>query len=263
MKTIRPCYRHARNLSVRSAFAAFCISLFAATVPFASAETDPREQIALNMAALLRSARAVVSDNQALINDPKKGDKGFTGDFVLKEAKFNFRMETGINIDKIDPKSLESELLRAEMRAISEIVDEAQPHINKKGVGAKGFLPAIFAAKVATQFKKNKGDKAEIKLTAPSDYVRNKQNMPDKWEHEVIENRFRTRKHPIGRAVAAGAQTVGNRQAFRLILPEYYVMSCLPCHGQPKGAPDKTGGKKEGGTLGALGGAISVVIYGN
>ena len=51
------------------------------------------------------------------------------------------------------------------------------------------------------------------------------------------------------------------KQAYRLILPEYYKQSCLACHGQPKGAIDITGGKKEGGRLGELGGAISVVIF--
>ena len=52
------------------------------------------------------------------------------------------------------------------------------------------------------------------------------------------------------------------KQAFRLILPEYYKESCLGCHGGPKGERDITGGKKEGGVLGELGGAISVAIYG-
>jgi hypothetical protein len=45
------------------------------------------------------------------------------------------------------------------------------------------------------------------------------------------------------------------------MIPEYYGDSCLACHGVPKGAVDITGGKKEGGVLGELGGAISVVIY--
>ena len=37
--------------------------------------------------------------------------------------------------------------------------------------------------------------------------------------------------------------------------------ACLKCHGEPKGAKDITGGKKEGGKLGELGGAISFVLY--
>ena len=45
------------------------------------------------------------------------------------------------------------------------------------------------------------------------------------------------------------------------MIPEYYGPSCLSCHGDPKGAPDITGGKKEGGKPDELGGAISVAIY--
>ena len=51
------------------------------------------------------------------------------------------------------------------------------------------------------------------------------------------------------------------KPGLRLILPEYYGESCLKCHSNPKGDLDITGGKKEGGVLGELGGAISVVIY--
>ena len=50
------------------------------------------------------------------------------------------------------------------------------------------------------------------------------------------------------------------RDAYRLILPEYYKKSCLGCHGGPKGSRDITGGKREGGKEGQLGGAISVTL---
>lgn len=252
--------RYGKSLAVTVTLTTFCLSLFAATGQIASAETN-QEEIALSMASLLRSARAVVSDNQALINDPNIGDKGLTSTFVLEEARFNYRMETGANVDSVDPSSLQGQLLHAELQAIAEIVDEWQDVINEQGVAYKGFLPAVFAFQVTQRFKKKKGDVAEIKLTAPSDYVRNKQNMPDKWEESVIQEQFRTPDHPMGRHVAATGNKNG-KAAYRLVLPEYYMLSCLACHGQPKGATDKTGGKKEGGTLGALGGAISVTIYG-
>ncbi len=259
MRTSRPLYRYGRKIAAAAVLAAFCLSLFVGVGKIASAGVS-KEDIALSMAALLRSARAVVSDNQSLVNNPDKGDKGFTSAVVLEEAKFNYRMETGVDVDSIDRSTLQGELLQAEMDAIGEIVDEWQDRINKKGVGYKGFLPAVFAFQVTQRFREKKGKKAEIKLTAPADYVRNKRNMPDKWEGQVIESQFRSPNHPFGRHVAGMAEKQG-RKAFRLILPEYYMLSCLGCHGQPKGAIDRTGGKKEGGTLGSLGGAISVVIY--
>ncbi|MZH15354.1 MAG: DUF3365 domain-containing protein [Nitrospinae bacterium] len=51
------------------------------------------------------------------------------------------------------------------------------------------------------------------------------------------------------------------KDAFRLILPEYYKQACLNFHGEPKGSKDITGGKKEGSKLGELSGAISFAIY--
>lgn len=239
---------------------AFTLAVVVGTGSVATAGKS-NEEIALGMATLLRSARAVISKNQKLINDESKGDKGLTGEFVLETAKKSFQEKTGVDVDSLDPSTLEGELLLAEMESVVEVMDEAQEMINEKGVGFKGFLPAIFARLVTEKFRARKGAVADIKLTAPKVYVRNRANRPDKWEHNVIENQFKSPSHPKGQHVAETADKKG-KQAFRLILPEYYKESCLACHGGPKGERDITGGKKEGGTLGELGGAISVVIYG-
>lgn len=245
-----------------SAMATLLCGLFLAELSQAAVLTDnENEEIAVSLASLLRAARAVVSDHQALINDASKGDKGFTSAFVLEETKFNFRIETGKAVEEIDPASLHGTLIRAELSVIAEIVEKAQSHINKRGVGYKGFLPAIFAGQVATRFNERHGEVAQIKLTAPKDYVRNAANLPDVWESSVIEQRFRQPSHPYGKSVADWREKNG-RRAFRLIMPEYYTQSCLACHGQPKGETDIAGGAKEGGALGELGGAISVVIFG-
>ncbi|MGH6916879.1 MAG: hypothetical protein ACREJ0_04155, partial [Geminicoccaceae bacterium] len=44
------------------------------------------ESIALNLAELLRAARAVIAAKQDLINDPTGEDKGLTGEVVLDET---------------------------------------------------------------------------------------------------------------------------------------------------------------------------------
>ena len=218
------------------------------------------EEIAVSLATLLRSARAVISDKQKHINNPEVGDKGLSADVVVGIAKKNYKKATGADIDSIDPASLHGQLVAAELKAVSDVMDEAQSTINQKGVGLKGFLPAIFARLVTQNFRSSVGDKATIKLTAPKDYVRNRANRPDKWEQNVIETMFRSPDHPNGQPFAETTNVKG-KQAFRLILPEYYKESCLACHGQPKGERDITGGKKEGGKLGELGGAISVVVF--
>lgn len=203
----------------------------------------------------------MVSESQEIINDPTKGDKDFTGEVVVQAAKHSYRLSTGVDLDTIDRSSLHGKLLAAELAAIAEVVNEAQDRINRHGVGFKGFLPAIFAAKVAAKFGAKTGKNAELKLTAPKDYVRNRNNMPDKWEQNIIESRFRSPDHPLGQHVVDERGLKNGRPAFRLILPEYYNLSCLSCHGGPKGKRDITGGKKEGGTLGELGGSISVVLF--
>ena len=121
-------------------------------------------------------------------------------------------------------------------------------------------MPAIFAKAVADKFREKKGAIADIKLTAPKNYIRNRANRPDGWEHNIIESKFKSGDHVKGQHVTEMAPKDG-KQAFRLILPEYYKTSCLNCHGTPKGELDITGGKKEGGVLGELGGAISVTLF--
>lgn len=251
--------RYGRDITVVAALTAFTISLAVGAGNTALAAKS-NEEIALAMATFLRSARAVISDNQKLINDASKGDKGLTSAVVLAKAKENYKKATGTSLRGVDPSTLMGELLQAEMDSVVAVMDQAQDLINKQGVGLKGFLPAIFARLVTEEFRSRKGKIADIKLTAPKEYVRNRGNRPDRWEHDVIENQFKSGSHPKGKPVTATVKKNG-KPAYRLILPEYYKQSCLACHGQPKGAIDITGGKKEGGRLGELGGAISVVIF--
>jgi len=208
----------------------------------------------------LRSARAVISDNQKLINDASKGDKGLSADFVVNKAKSNFEKATGKNIDDLPSDGLLGELLKSELSANATVMNEAQAVINESGVGFKGFLPAIFARQDTEKFRANSGDKADLKLTAPKKYVRNRANRPDKWENGVIEKQFKSPEYTKGKAFFETTPKKG-KNAFRLMIPEYYKASCLACHGEPKGERDITGGKKEGGVLGELGGAISVAIF--
>ena len=252
-----PCPKARRSTAV-AALIVFALSLFISAGNIALAES--KKDIAESMATFLRSARAVISKNQKHINDASKGDKGLSSAVVLAMAKANYKKATGQSLDNLDSKSLKGQLLKAEMDSVVAVMDKAQSLINKKGVGLKGFLPAIFARLVTEEFRARKGKVADIKLTAPKAYVRNRGNRPDSWEHNIIENQFKSPGHPKGQTVS-GMATKNGKQAFRLILPEYYKNSCLSCHGQPKGATDITGGKKEGGRLGELGGAISVVLY--
>ena len=178
------------------------------------------EEVALSLATLLRSARAVISDNQKHINDASKGDKGLSSQVVLAKAKANYKKATGVDIGSIDGASLQGELLKTAIDSIVEVMDEAQSLINKEGVSFKGFLPVVFARLVIEKFRARKGAIADLKLTAPKQYVRNRANRPDAWEHDIIENQFKSGSHAKGTPVSAMSDK-GGKPAFRLILSEY------------------------------------------
>ena len=221
---------------------------------------DDKVGIGTEVTTIYRAARGVVAKNQKLINDASIGDKGLSADVVLTKTKENYKKATGNDFKMADAGTLKAEAQTALLNSIRNVVDNNQSLINEKGKGLKGFLPAIFAKQMGDNFNKNIKGKAYIKLTAPKNYVRNRANRPDKWETDVIENKFKSGSYEKNK-VFTGNATHKGKPAFRLILPEYYKKACLNCHGEPKGERDITGGKKEGGKLGELGGAISFVIY--
>jgi len=225
-------------------------------VPLLAAQEN--EEIAQHIAVLFRSARGVVSDNQELINDPTKGDKGLNADKFMQLVKDKYKQIAKQEIN-LDPSTKEGRFMVIIVKGIRSVVNKAQPLINKEGVGFKGFLPAGFAKQVTDYFKALSDESAFIKLTAPHQYVRNRSNQPDDWEANIIEGKFKNPGWTKGQAFSEMANYKGE-QMFRFIVPEYYTQSCLNCHGGPKGEHDITGGKKEGAVIGEVGGALSVII---
>ncbi|MCX4029698.1 DUF3365 domain-containing protein [Endozoicomonas sp. SM1973] len=234
-----------------------CLAILASTVSTNIQASEEEVMVSGELTTLFRSARKVISVNQALINDAAKGDKGLSGAVVIEKAKENYQAAAGKALDLNEDKNGAKQAM---LDAVNEVMTESQDWINEKGVGFKGFLPAIFARQVAEKFSHKMEGKLKIKLTAPKNYVRNRANRPDKWEHQIIEKKFRSADYEKGKPFFEKASVKG-KSAFRYILPEYYSESCLGCHGEPKGEKDITGGKKEGGKLGELGGAISLIIY--
>ena len=228
------------------------IFMMVPTLSYALSEDNISEELT----SLYRAARKVVSVNQGHINKIDIGDKGLSGEVVVAKALDNYTQATGNVLDIDNLSSAQTAMLDA----VSEVMEQNQDLINEQGVGVKGVLPAIFARQLATTFNGKMSGKMKIKLTAPKKYVRNRSNRPDKWEHNIIENMFKQSTYPKGQPFSE-ISAVKGKSAYRFILPEYYGQSCLACHGGPKGERDISGGKKEGGVLGELGGAISLIIY--
>lgn len=223
--------------------------------PLAMAAEPSQEELAAELTTLMKSGRMVISDNQALINDAAKGDKGLSPDKVLASAKENYKKNTGKTLPTPTPGGLEERSQKAMLDSISEVMSKNQSLINEIGKGYKGFLPAVFARQVAENFSGKMKGEIVVKLTAPKELIRNRTNKPDEWEHSVFVQQFKKPGYVKGQPYT---QMVG--QNFRYMVPEYYGTTCLQCHGEPKGEKDISGGLKEGAKLGDLGGAVSLTI---
>ena len=216
--------------------------------------------IADSLAAMLREARSVIASKQALIDDATLGDKSLDGKTVLAETLARYRQVTGADPLAIDPASRHGKLLRFEMDAIVQVMNQNQAQINAKGTGFKGFIPSVFARLVCDAFNQSANGQAQMKVTAPSILIRNRRARPDAWEAGIIATKFLASDWPAGKPFSAVVEDQG-RAAYRMLVPEYYDKSCLACHGLPKGQRDITGFPMEGGVEGQLGGVISVSLY--
>lgn len=216
-------------------------------------EAASEEKLADQLSKLLQVGRKIVSDNQTLINDPAKGDKGFTPQLFADQVVAEYARATGIDLRTAGGE--EARWLALMLEAQKETVAEAQPVINTLGMGFKGFIPAVFVRKTGERFTAKAGGMT-VKYTAIE--YRNARNAPDDFERKVMST-FIDPIHPKGKPYQEVVQLDG-KKVVRIMFPEYAAKSCLNCHGAPRGDRDITGGKKEGQKEGDFAGALSWTI---
>lgn len=213
------------------------------------------EQTARLLAILLDSGRAVVNDNQTLLDDPAKADKGFTPEVFERQLLDMFRGRAGIDVQEIETVKLppRDKALLKELVAVSkQVIADEQTNLNRHGAGFKGFIPAVFGARVATRFTAKTG----VRLKQTALVPRNPANRPDPYERIALEA-FADASYPREKVIS---EMAANSSALRLMFPLYATRQCLDCHGGPKGGLDRTGYPREGFTLGQNAGAISVLL---
>ena len=211
------------------------------------------EQTAQLLTTFLNAGRLVVERNQSLINDPEKGEKGFTPEVFERQVLDEFLQQTHIEL-KHPPSSLPSlanELLATLLLASREVVGDAQFVINQRGIGYENFIPATFGSQAARKF--SKGSKVTIKQTTLN--PRNLKNTPDGYEELVLK---RLAAQPA--STIPVVEWVDGGRLLRTMMPIYYSEDCLTCHGAPKGILDMSGYPREGARAGELAGAISIQI---
>lgn len=212
------------------------------------------EKLARNLAALLIAGRTVVAQNQPLINDARKADKGFTPAVFATAVTAEYKAKAGIDLAALDPAKPDDKKLLALFAAEKDMVAEGQPLINAAGMGFKGFTPAVFGLGAGQRFTAATG----VGIKQTSDKYRNPKNQPDAFEKKVLAQ-FGAAGWEKGKGYAEVADVKG-KKVVRYVQPLYIASACLNCHGDPKGELDIAGRAKEGYHEGELRGAISVIV---
>jgi len=228
-------------------------------VPVIALADDEATETGRLLAILLDSGRVTVGANQSLINDPDKGDKGFTPDVFEKQLVEKFKERAKVDLSKLKDEKvppLSKQLLPQLVDASKKTVADYQPVINKQGVGFKGFIPATFGTQTAAKFSSKSG--VYLKQTTLDSFLRNPKNKADEFEANVLK-KFADPSYPRQGEKIVSEATDGGKMT-RVMLPLFYGKGCLGCHGEPKGEKDISGYMKEGAKEGDLGGAISVKL---
>ena len=212
---------------------------------------EKEDSIAIAMVEYLISARAVIAQNQKLINDATKGDKGFTPEVYEQQVRKAFLNRTSADITSMGDDDF-GKALSDIHKSAKQVISEAQSQINESGKEFKGFNPAAFGARVGAVLQK----RSDIQIKQTSLHFRATYNKPDEYETAILkkfESGSKDQNH-------FEETTLNGKKVVRHLVPVYIAKSCLNCHGDPVGTLDVSGHKKEGYKEGELRGAISIVV---
>ena len=145
-------------------------------------DTELRETGRL-LAVLLDSGRVTIGRNQALLNDPARGEKGFTPEVFAAQVMAVFKQRTGHDLADLahaNVPSMAKPLLERLLVESKKTVESYQPVLNMQGLIYKGLIPATFGTETSARFQKWSG--VYLKQTAPEHLLRNPKNKPDLFE---------------------------------------------------------------------------------
>ncbi|MGR3293186.1 MAG: Tll0287-like domain-containing protein [Candidatus Scalindua sp.] len=211
------------------------------------------------IAKLLVSCRAVIAKNLDLINDPEKGDKGFTGDVYISKVKEHYKNATGIEVSESDVSSSVhiKKALGILLVSAKYIINESQRVINMKVKGLNNIIPAVIGRRTSYRYTSAMGAGYYLKQTSLK--YRNPANHPDILESKYLKE-FEEPGYPKGKGKGEIIANSDGSKIYRYMLPVYIEPPCLKCHGGPKGVRDLVGRIKEGYKEGEVRGGISVML---
>jgi general secretion pathway protein A len=213
------------------------------------------ETAARLLAILLDSGRNVINEQQVLSGDHEKIEKSFTPDMFERQLAEVFYSRSGTDLRDLEAARIPSrakKLLKELVLASRQVFEQAYREVNQPGGELREFIPAIFGVRVAARFT----ERTHVRLKQTALEPRNPLNAPDVMERAALEA-FAEPSYPREKVISEVTSKSGS---LRLMFPLYTTRKCLDCHGDPKGAPDRTGYPREGLRLGQNAGAISVMI---
>ncbi len=211
------------------------------------------EQTARLLAVLLDSGRAVINDNQIVLEESQ--GKGLTPEAFERQLMDMFRGRAGIDLHELDHAALPpraKRLLQALVETSRQVITDLRQELHPQATEFRGFIPAAFGARVSARFTDHTGVRLKQTSLAP----RNPANRPDAYERGALEA-FADSAYPRETVIS---EMAANSASFRLMFPLYATRHCLDCHGEPKGVVDRMGYPREGLVLGQNAGAISVLL---
>lgn len=229
----------------------WCCALFAGSPVYAKGGEET--EVAELLIALLKAGCSVVSEHQPLINDSSKGRKGFTGEFVERAIMDKFRTETQIDLAHSNGLP-QNDLLLTMLQSEREVVFDAQPAIDRRGIGFKGFVPSKFVRKAGDKFSSKTG--IRVKFARPNGRIAG--DEPDDFEAEVLRM-FADSRHPKGQRYTK-LTVVNGKSVIRVLYPEYSDATCPVCPGNLRSAHESAGAHNQLGEGRDLTCAISVVM---
>jgi len=208
------------------------------------------------------SSMTYIFKEQKLINQRGGNKNKLFGTEFIENIKMTYIKKHSESFPIIDHKAKE-----ALLQAMIEVMEENRELINDDKLDFKGIIPATFAFQLSAKLS-TKGVGLNINFTRTKESIRNKMNMPDSWEVEVMKSMV---KKP--EIFYDNDALLDGKPAYRQFTPLPMVPNCLKCHGVPAQNPlnfnknkkdwtdiDMTGFKMEGWTLDDFGGGVSISI---
>lgn len=226
-----------------------------------SSAAPKKEELAIKLKNMFIAGKVFIFKQQKIINSKTSSKVALSPKNFMKLIKREHK-----KLFKEEWPNEDHPYLAMMTKAMRTVMQKNYPLINDSSKAYKGFIAAVFAHQVATEFSKD-NDNVSIKFTAPEDRIRNPQNASDDWEAQALKG-FLSDSWPKNNSYSEQMN-----HKYRYIYPLYYEGVCLACHGNPKDNPlnadkeetewsdiDVAGYKMEGWSEGDLAGGISIEI---